>query len=341
MLEREVQDLRRSLDRMTVRNPSTAPVKNSRLARTVNGGTSYPSSGNTFYIEFLDGSYTKSPGNQTPTLAARQSVNFAVCQNLASTLPSEGTKLHVFEWRGYWWTYWAEGDTTPPATFDFPAQIFSGCRYWEAKPTGDNVATEVTGSDAGKFIQGAAYGSHGSLDFQYLSFTYQYGQDLGIDFVTNAFRGELFDFQEDGIYQVYVECQNAVMFRKPGASAPSPGIGVHASIYIQEQTGGVGCWDGLNNGDAALEVASAIVMSDSPTAGTMTHPDGTATTYYSLAMTGTTTVYIEPSTNTDRQFFMGAKIATPSSVYDGWGFVLGDINVVIKRLDTTLTEINV
>lgn len=335
-LEGDLYAVKQELRAANHRAARIGAPNNFRLARITNTPST---SDNTFEVIFLDGKFTQAAGVNSPSYTDRQLASRATVYNITGVKLDKDDVIPVYSWSNRFWTYVPDTTTDPGGGGgSCEAQIFQGVRYWEIDPGGGAV-TEVTGTDAGKFIQGAAYGTNGGLAFQGLSFTNQYGTDLGIDFVSDGLKGEAFDFQEDGIYQITVECNECSAFRKPGASAPSTQIGVYSRIYIQEASGG--CWDGLNNGDTSLELAANTTMSGEDTAGTMSHPDGTATLYHIHPLVGSTTVYIEPSTNSTRRFIMYGQVITESSVYDGWGARLTDINVVIKRLDTDMTAINV
>lgn len=97
------------------------PYVNTRPAKAVAGPSSYPGSGNTFYIQFLDGSYTRLTGNQTPTYVGRRAITSTLCHNIRNTLPPENTIIEVFEWKGYWWTDFAEG-TSPQNAIEWHFQ---------------------------------------------------------------------------------------------------------------------------------------------------------------------------------------------------------------------------
>jgi len=103
-LERDLDQMRFAIDRLSVRETTSMPHKQVRLARTSAGPGIYPSSGDTFYIDFLDGQYTKAAGSQSPVYIDRHGTAFELCHNMARTLPPENTLLHVWEWDGYWWT---------------------------------------------------------------------------------------------------------------------------------------------------------------------------------------------------------------------------------------------
>lgn len=83
-----------------------------RLAKVAN--TPAPGD-NTFQIVFLDGSYPKASGNQTPTYLDRQLTTKEVAFNLTGVSLSQGDKVFVVFSSGYWWMYIPEGGTPPPA----------------------------------------------------------------------------------------------------------------------------------------------------------------------------------------------------------------------------------
>ena len=121
-LERRIAELEAQLRRPV---GGSMPYVNTRPAKAVAGPSSYPGSGNTFYIQFLDGSYTRLTGNQTPTYVGRRAITSTLCHNIRNTLPPENTILEVFEWKGYWWTDFAEGS----AAYD-DWQKWTGSWYW-------------------------------------------------------------------------------------------------------------------------------------------------------------------------------------------------------------------
>jgi hypothetical protein len=72
----------------------------------VAGPDTYPTTGRTFYVTMLDGSYTRALGETSATFVVRQSEDYPIVFNLRNELPPVGTELAVFEWNGYWWADW-------------------------------------------------------------------------------------------------------------------------------------------------------------------------------------------------------------------------------------------
>jgi len=101
LLKRQVASLE-SLVQLTCRHVIPAERRNPRLAITVpNPDTSvYPSPGdqaNTYWIRFVDASFTKTQGNQTPTTRDRQTAGeeFAIAHNLQEGHVPEETPVLV------------------------------------------------------------------------------------------------------------------------------------------------------------------------------------------------------------------------------------------------------
>ena len=109
-LERQAAALSARLDlALAQQGGGTAKVR-TRLARTTTS-TSYPGQpANSFEIEFLDGTFTETPGQQTPTYTARSANPTAVCHHIAGNLPPENTVIEVFQHNGKWWTQYAVGE---------------------------------------------------------------------------------------------------------------------------------------------------------------------------------------------------------------------------------------
>ena len=93
-------------------NPTSVPSAGVKIARTVAGPETYPTGGNTFYIQFMDGSFTRALG-QTSALYEQRSASTFMCYNISEELPPEDTEIAVFGRNGYWWTYWAAPPETP------------------------------------------------------------------------------------------------------------------------------------------------------------------------------------------------------------------------------------
>ncbi len=114
-LEREMGSIRATLDRIRAREVGPHPSPFTRLARAVAGGSAYPTGGNVFRIEFLDGSYSKSTGTQNASYAVRNANNLEFCRCTSGTVPTENAVIEVFWWSDRWW--WDPGApaSTPPA----------------------------------------------------------------------------------------------------------------------------------------------------------------------------------------------------------------------------------
>jgi hypothetical protein len=84
-----------------------------RLAKSVSHGGPYPTTGQTFHIEFCDGTFTLSPGGSAPVYSRRLPQR-VICCNVAGTLPPENTKLIAYWWSGRWWTSWKTPSGGPP-----------------------------------------------------------------------------------------------------------------------------------------------------------------------------------------------------------------------------------
>jgi hypothetical protein len=87
-------------------NPTSVPTAGVKIARTVAGPESYPTDGNTCYVQFMDGSFDRSLG-QTSALYQQRSASTYMCYNISEELIPENTEIAVFNRNGYWWTYWA------------------------------------------------------------------------------------------------------------------------------------------------------------------------------------------------------------------------------------------
>ena len=94
-------------------NVTSMPFSNFRLAKVVAGPETFPTTGHTFYIEFLDGEYTRVLGNTAPFYQSR-SPRLPICYNLNETIPPEDSIIKVFEQSRQWWTWWGVGSEAPP-----------------------------------------------------------------------------------------------------------------------------------------------------------------------------------------------------------------------------------
>jgi hypothetical protein len=101
-LERQVEQLAARINaEVSVGSPSRR--KQTRTARTVESGGSYPSSGNTFPIIFVDGEYTETAGNQTPTYTARAATPSHFVHNVADQYISVNIEVQVWFENEQWW----------------------------------------------------------------------------------------------------------------------------------------------------------------------------------------------------------------------------------------------
>lgn len=112
-LEREVQQMRQTLQQLS-QSARPHPGKTFRIAKTTDGGGSYPTTGQQFQIEFLNIDFPDVVGNQVGTETVRANEN-PVCRNLFDSLPPVGTVLIAFEWRNKWFTHWCCGSSSAPS----------------------------------------------------------------------------------------------------------------------------------------------------------------------------------------------------------------------------------
>jgi len=86
------------------RQAIVAATRHVRLARTTTSGT-YPSTPcDTYEIVFLDGTFTESAGDQTPTYTERSASPQAIAYDIRSDgLIPEDTEVLVLEQNGKWW----------------------------------------------------------------------------------------------------------------------------------------------------------------------------------------------------------------------------------------------
>lgn len=132
VLEQEMRRLQASVDQLSVRNVTSMPYKQTRLARAVAGPTAYPPTGDTFYIAFLDGTFPESSGDQTPSYTLRHSgTAFALAHNLSGSLPTENSEILVHEWNGQWWYESGTGGGGAPPTELLNWQRWSTANYWQ------------------------------------------------------------------------------------------------------------------------------------------------------------------------------------------------------------------
>ena len=100
-IEQKVAMLRRDLEVISSRVGFVASKSNLRLAEIVNT----PIDGdNTFEIKFVEGTFTETAGQHTPTYTDR-STTTEFAHNVAptTTTPSSGDVVRVFRWSRRWW----------------------------------------------------------------------------------------------------------------------------------------------------------------------------------------------------------------------------------------------
>jgi hypothetical protein len=102
-LERRLKELAATVDLLLqgARNGSSPPV---RIAKTVAEGGPYPTTGQTFHVEFLNGTFTLAL-NATPSYTKRVPQR-VVCCNIVGTLPPVNKEILVYYWKQRWWTAW-------------------------------------------------------------------------------------------------------------------------------------------------------------------------------------------------------------------------------------------
>ena len=101
-LSRRVADLESQLAQREVRAARPGSRRNPRLAITVadseSGYPAFADAPNTYLIRFVDASFTKTQGDQTPTTRDRQAEGneFAYAHNVNESYVAEGTLIAVF-----------------------------------------------------------------------------------------------------------------------------------------------------------------------------------------------------------------------------------------------------
>ena len=84
-----------------------------RLVRSIaEPAQSYPTEGNTFYAEFIDGSFPYAVGTQIPGFLSRGTN--AYVHNLRNVMPPQNTVMIAFHWKEYWWVEYDTGGTSGP-----------------------------------------------------------------------------------------------------------------------------------------------------------------------------------------------------------------------------------
>jgi len=109
-MESEIARLSADLARLRATPADTARPQEVRLARTYNTG-SYPGGGsdNTFPATFVDGTFTETAGNQTPTITERDTGNVAIIHNTSDDYIPVNTLIPVWRQGGRWWTTYTTG----------------------------------------------------------------------------------------------------------------------------------------------------------------------------------------------------------------------------------------
>lgn len=115
-LESTIARMASDIDRSRAREAITSGRSPVRIARIVGP---VGSSDNTFDIIFIDGTYTETKGQQTPTWDDRQFSAKAVAYNLAGTKVDAGTKVPVYFWGDLWWLW----HNTTSSSSDHPLAI--------------------------------------------------------------------------------------------------------------------------------------------------------------------------------------------------------------------------
>lgn len=135
-LEQQLVEVRRELRRRSADSRRTGP-RDVRLARTIKDPVTdtYPTAGQTFWVEFLDSHFTANDGDQTPTHTTRKTN--VVAHNLRGAWLPEGTIMQAYYQRGLgasgsgeWWL-----------------DIIGG--IWPAKCTSDITARSGTTTGSG------------------------------------------------------------------------------------------------------------------------------------------------------------------------------------------------
>lgn len=68
-----------------------------RLAETINSGSVYPESANTFPVRFIDPSFTEEEGNQSLTVDLQDDTHQRIARTIPATQVAEGTQVFVVE----------------------------------------------------------------------------------------------------------------------------------------------------------------------------------------------------------------------------------------------------
>lgn len=103
-LQRQIDDLQAELDAHIASYPSNQQALQVRVGKAVDGGETYPASGQQFHCEFQEIDFPESTGQQTETLTKRQT-DTKIVRNLAGTIPEENSTIWAFLWKRKWLTF--------------------------------------------------------------------------------------------------------------------------------------------------------------------------------------------------------------------------------------------
>lgn len=101
-LERELMSMRQVLDQTLVQGHGNV-ARSWRVARTHDGGGTYPTTGQQFNVELIDLGFPEVVGDQAQMIVPRTDY-YPICRNLVGTIPPEGTLILVFEIDQKWYT---------------------------------------------------------------------------------------------------------------------------------------------------------------------------------------------------------------------------------------------
>ncbi len=199
---------------------------NRTTTRIAEAAASSPQSNdNTFPIIFIDGTYNRVAGQQTPTYRNRQNLAREYCYNLAGGVPPLGTKIVVHFWSGRWWTFWSTGGQAPP-----PANSKAGVTNIFDAPHwyhwgGVNDGTLASTADQRRCVPSQETASY------WCYFQQQTGPDIGLEV------GPDYDSQirmtEPGIFR-----WDFVVRILPGVFLSSPGMFPHDPFIWQAEIWG-------------------------------------------------------------------------------------------------------
>jgi len=139
-LEQQVQDLRRDLDAYRRRDLFHQTPRQIRTAITCAISASYPTApADTYGIKFVDGTFTESAGDQTPTDTNRSATYQRIAHDRTpGRFLAEGTLVQVYEENSRWWIFhadqllaWLELDATltPGSSASATLCVWNGSIY--------------------------------------------------------------------------------------------------------------------------------------------------------------------------------------------------------------------